>query len=98
MTTPAGRHVKDMATTWHDFVRLLPVALDGWPYRVEGSSVEVGSPERGVTITVGALPPRRLGLMEVVRSRVALTFRGMTSGEQDSFLRQFDRAFQRGGG
>ena len=98
MTAPAVPHVKDMATTWEDFVRLLPVALDGWSYRIEGSEVVVGSPDRGATITVGPLPPRRFGLVEIARSRVVLAFQGLTAGEQDSFLSQFDRAFQRGGG
>jgi len=98
MTAPAVPHVKDMATTWEDFVRLLPVALDGWSYRIEGSEVVVGAPDRGVAITVGPLPPRRFGLVEIARSRVVLAFRGLTAGEQASFLSQFDRAFQRGGG
>ncbi len=98
MTGPADPHVKDMATTWDDFLRLLPVALVGWSYRVDGRDVVVGSADRGATITVDSLPPRRLGLVEVARSRVVLTFRGLTAAETDALLRQFDRAFQRGGG
>lgn len=98
MTAPAVPVVKDMATTWEDFLRLLPVALDGWCYRIDGSAVEVGSSDRGATITVEALSPRRLGLVEIARSRVVITFRGLTAGEQDTFLGRFDRAFQRGGG
>lgn len=95
---PAAPLVKDMAATWDDFARLLPVALDGWPYRLEGSEILVGSPDRGATITVEPLPPRRFGPVEIARSRVVLAFRGLTDAERDSFLRQFDRAFQRGGG
>lgn len=98
MTAPADPHVKDMATTWDDFLRLLPVALGGWTYRVDGRDIVVGSPDRGATITVDALPPRRLGPVPIPRSRVVLAFRGLTAGEQEAFLRQFDRAFQRGGG
>ena len=90
--------VKDMAATWGDIVRLLPVALSGWSYEIEGAAVAVGTSDRGGVITVSPLPPRRLGLVEIQRSRVTLAFHGLDAGERDGFLRQFDRAFQRGGG
>ena len=95
---PAETHVKDMAATWDDFVRLLPVALRGWPYAVEGTTVAVGSPERGATIAVEPLPPRGFGPVKIPRSQVTLAFRGLDAHEQDAFLHRFDRAFQRGGG
>ncbi len=95
---PADPCVKDMAGTWGDILRLLPIALRGWSYDVDGTTVEVGSPDRGATITVDPLPPRQFGLVQIPRSRVALAFRGLDAGEQESFLSQFDRAFQRGGG
>ena len=98
MTAPGDPHVKDMATTWEEFLRLLPVALAGWPYRIEGSEVEVGAHERGATITVGPLPPRQFGPVAIPRSRVVLVFRGLNQDERNAFLRQFERAFQRGGG
>ena len=91
-------HVKDMAATWDDIARLLPIALSGWPYEIDGTAVEVGAPERGVRIEVDPLPSRRLGLVEIRRSQVALYFRGLDAGERAAFLGQFDRAFQRGGG
>lgn len=97
-TGPADQIVKDMAGTWGDILRLLPIALRGWSYDVDGTTVEVGSPDRGTTITVGPLPPRQFGLVQIPRSCVALAFRGLDAGEQESFLSQFDRAFQRGGG
>ena len=97
-TDPTDPIIKDMAATRGDIRRLLPIALRGWPYEVEGTTVEVGSPDRGATITVGPLPPRQFGLVQIPRSQVTLAFRGLDAGEQDAFLRQFDRAFQRGGG
>jgi len=98
MTAPTDAHVKDMAATWDDVARLLPVALSGWPYSIDGTAIDVGTPDHGATITVSPLPPRQLGLVKILRSRVALSFRGLSAAEQDAFLRQFDRAFQRGGG
>lgn len=98
MTAPGGPLIKDMAITWDDFLRLLPAALDGWAYRIEASEVMVGSTDRGATISVAPLPPRQFGPVQIPRSRVQLAFRGLTAAEQASFLSQFDRAFQRGGG
>lgn len=98
MTAPGDPLIKDMAITWDDFLRLLPVALDGWTYRIEGSEVAAGSTERGVTITVASLPARQFGPVQIPRSRVALAFCGLSAAERASFLSQFDRAFQRGGG
>ena len=95
---PGEPIVKDMAASWGDIVRLLPVALRGWPYEVAGRTVAVGTPERGVVITAEDLPPRRIALLEVARSGVTLTFRGLDRDERNAFLTQFDRAFQRGGG
>ena len=95
---PANPVIKDMGASWADFLRLLPLALRGWPYEVAGRAVEVGTPERGVAIAVEDLPPRRIALLEIARLRVALTFRGLDAGERAAFLAQFDRAFQRGGG
>jgi hypothetical protein len=98
MTGPDEPLIKDMAITWADFLRLLPAALDGWTYRIEANGVEVGSTDRGATIAVEPLPPRQFGPVQIPRSRVQLAFRGLGAGERESFLRQFDRAFQRGGG
>ncbi len=98
MTGPAEPLVKDMAATWADILRLLPVALRGWPYEVEGTAVAVGSAERGASIAVEPLPPRGFGPVEIPRSRVAFEFHGLEPDERAALLKQFDRAFQRGGG
>lgn len=90
---------KDMAITAQDFFRMLPIALRGWDYRVEGTRVDVGAPERGVTICLTTLPPRRLsGLLSLPRIEVRLEFRGLDQAARTGFLGQFDRAYQRAGG
>ena len=97
----AGRKVvKDMVLTPEDFTRLLPRALEGWDYRCEGATgVQVGTAERGVAITLSPLPSRTLGgLLVLQRSQVEIAFHGLDAAEEGRFLRQFDQAFQRGGG
>ena len=91
--------VKDMALTPGDFLRDLGRALPGLDYRVDGTSVEVGNAERGLSIALRELPPRRLsGLLSLPRCEITISFRGYAAGEQEVFLERFYKAFQRGGG
>jgi len=97
--SPADAVVKEMSLTRDDFFRLLPAAAGTLPMRVDGLSVELGTPERGVAITLEPLPPRRLsGLLSLPRALVTLVFHGFDPEAQTAFERNFDRAFQRGGG
>ena len=92
--------VKDMALTVADFWRGLGPALDGVDYHRVEDGVVSGDDRRGLSIRVRPLPPRRLGggLFVVERSEVTISFMGYDDAEQEAFLQQFDRAFQRGGG
>ena len=91
--------VKDMALTLADFKRGLDAALNGMEYRVDGSQVVVGDASRGVRIEVTPLPPRRLGgLFVVEHSEIKIEFENYDAAEQQAFLKQFDQAYQRGGG
>ncbi len=91
--------VKDMALTRAEFLRGLEVAMQGLDYRVDGAVVTAGSAERGITITINPLPPRRLsGLLSLPRAEVRISFHGYDEPEQAVFLGSFERAFQRGGG
>jgi hypothetical protein len=91
--------VKDMALTRADFLRSLEVAMQGLDYRVEGGVVTAGLPERGITITISPLPPRRLsGLLSLPRAEVRISFHGYDEPEQAEFLSIFEKAYQRGGG
>ena len=91
--------VKDMALTLADFKRGLGAALHGLDYRVDGNQVVVGDAERSVHIEVTPLPPRRLGgLFVVEHAEVRIDFQNYDAAEQQAFLKQFDQAYQRGGG
>ena len=91
--------VKDMALTPADFLRDLDRALPGLDYTVEGTSVEVGTAEQGLSITLRELESRRLsGLLSLPRCEIAITFRGYGEAEREAFLEHFYKAYQRGGG
>ena len=61
------------------------VAVRVWSYEIDGMRVDAGSPERGATIAVEPLPPRGFGPVQIPRSRVALTFRGLTPAKERPF-------------
>ncbi len=91
--------VKDMALSRAEFLRSLEVVMQGLDYRVDGAVVTAGSADRGITITMEPLPPRRLsGLLAMPRAEVRISFHGYDESEQAAFMGTFDRAFQRGGG
>ncbi len=91
--------VKDMALTPDEFFRGAALAMEGREYRVESHGVETGSAERGISISIEPLPPRRLsGLLSLPRAQVTISFRGYGAEEEADFLQRFDRVFQRAGG
>ncbi len=98
MSGENSRHVKDMAITWADLVRLLPNALPGWSYRIEEPRVEVGDAGRGASIVARPLPARAFGPIQLARLEVEIELRGLSAAEAETFMRLFDRAYQRGGG
>jgi hypothetical protein len=98
-TDLADSVVKDMAITRRECLRDLPTAVPGADFRVEDACVEIGDAEKGVTIRLRDLPPRRLsGLLSLTRTEVTLSFRGHAPDERRAFLDRFDLAYRRGGG
>ena len=91
--------VKDMALTPEQFLREIGRAMRGLDYRIDGHRVIGGEPGHRVKIDVRPLPARRLGgLLSLPRSEVSISFDGYSELEEKTFLEDFDRAFQRGGG
>ena len=88
-----------MALTPEQFFRDLDRAMRGLDYRIEGQTVVAGTPDRGFSISLQPLPPRRLGgLLTLDRTEVTISFKGYDEQEKAAFLDQFDLAYRRGGG
>ena len=91
--------VKDMALTPEQFLRDIDRAMRGLEYRVDGHEVIAGTSERGLSISLQPLPPRRLGgLLNLDRSKVTISFQGYDEQDRAAFLDQFDQVYRRGGG
>ena len=71
-----------------DFLRLLPHALAGLSYDIEGLRAEAAAPGRQLSIAA----------LAVERCQVTLAFRGWPDEERLAFLARFDRTYRKGGG
>ena len=90
---------REMTITHDDFFRLLPKALRGHEFSVDGSEIRVDTANGGnVLIELSAESRRRLGSFSLPVTRVEARFRGMTEQSVREFLTVFERTYQRGGG
>lgn len=93
-----GAVVKDMALTEAEFLRHLSLTLP--EMAVAGPGRLAAARGRGwVVLSYRPLPPRRIGpTLSLPRLEVVIGFEGLDAAGSRSFVEQFDRAFQRGGG
>ena len=99
MNLPAAITVeKEMSISHSDIFRILPKALDGEDYRIDGNRVIAGSGDRRLEITLSEETQRRIALLTLPVTRVRLDFVGYGEDEAAAALAKFDRGFQRGGG
>lgn len=77
-----------------DFFRILPAATG------ESDIREVGDRFFGSnwSVKLTAIPPLKIGIIQMERFRVEIDIEDMTPDEQDRFLRRFTLYYQRGGG
>lgn len=91
-------YVREMGLDHRDFFRLLPRAMDGYPYEVDGTQVRATVGAGSVDIEIGAEQRRQIALLALPYCEVSFTFRGVTLDEQQAFKAHFDLHYQRGGG
>lgn len=95
--------VKEMGLGAADFFRLLPRALAGMDYGIEGGGIDGARVEtalqgRRLAIAAEPLADRRIAALVVERCRVTLAFHGWRAEDRLAFLARFDRAYHKGGG
>ena len=86
-----------MALTRADFLRLLPVAVQG-PFQVDGDQISGGSGELSWQITLTSLEPRRIALLVLPRLHVELDLHSTNPAVTAAWLQRFMLGFQRAGG
>ena len=95
---PAFRREFDMALTREDFLRLLPVAVGGAAFRVEGDEIASEGRDPAWRIRLAPRPPRAFGPVGIPVLAVAVTLEGATQAQAAAFLDRFLLGYQRAGG
>lgn len=94
------RFERDMGYSEKEFFRVLPSALGDYQFRVQDKQILIEHPKHPhrIKLEITPLPDRRLGAFRIERIDVQFELLNMTDTERMSFMRRFDRRFQRGGG
>jgi len=87
-----------MGLTRAEFLRTLPTALEGRPWRDAGDHLMVEEQDRRLEITLTEKPDRALGSLRLPVLSVHLRFTGFTAQQVEAFMTRFERSYRRGGG
>lgn len=89
----------DMGYTHKEFMRTLEFFMDGQPYSVSGSQVNIPSPGRNVCISLGPQKERRIGpTIRLPSTPVKIVFSGFSEADRKRFMERFKMIFRKGGG
>ena len=91
---------RDMGYSLAEYLRILPSAVKGYTYRVDGNRVVINGSgtNRRLTLDLKTLPERRIGMIRIPRIEVEFSFENFSERERKDFLVTLDRSYQRGGG
>jgi hypothetical protein len=87
-----------MGITHEEFFRLLPAAVTGLEFQVDGDTVHVSDGGGRLLIRLGSQGERVIGALRIPTTRVSFAFHGYTDQALQTFMAYFDSRFQRGGG
>ena len=89
----------DMGYTHQEFMRTLDIFMDGQPYSVSGSQVNIPSPGRNVYICLGPQNERKIGpTLRLPSTPVKIGFSGFSDADRKRFMERFEMIFRKGGG
>ena len=88
----------ELGCSHREFHRSLPPALSGWSYTRTGESVHATRGDARVRIVLAPERERRIALLALPVTEIALHFAGLDAVGVERFMADFRRAFQRGGG
>lgn len=89
----------EMGFTEPDFIRTIGQFMDGEPYKVNGSRIEIPGAGKTVTISLSGHRERRIGpTIRLPLMDVEFVFAGFPEEERKAFMQRFDMIFRRGGG
>jgi hypothetical protein len=90
--------IRLMSMTESDFFRILPFALNDRAFNICQDGVEICVDAEIIRISLIPQPPRTIAALSLPALKVSINFGILSDNAAEGFIRQFDRAFHRGGG
>lgn len=87
-----------MGFTRVEFMRILPAALHDYPFRLEGNCISVEIGDKTLRITLGEEQVRRIALLALPYIPVEFDYAQVDETDFQTFLKQFDLYYRKGGG
>ena len=90
--------VREMSISHSDFFRLLPKAVKSYPYQQQDKEIKISLDGDEICITLSEERSRKIGSLTLPVTDVAFQVKNVAENTRNEFFKQFDRAYQRGGG
>lgn len=89
---------REMSISHAEFFRSLVPAVAPATFQADGLTITVHGAPGAVTIRLSEERERRIALLRLPVVDVKIELEDFSEEDYESFMRQFDRSFQRGGG
>ena len=89
---------REMTITHADFFRLLPRALGSENISWKGNEMEYTDDAFSMHITISPQQSWRIGALSLPKTQVLIQLNGCDEQEAQQRIKQFDQAYQKGGG
>jgi hypothetical protein len=88
----------EMAITHAEFLRILPLAIEGRRYRVQEGEILIDKADRKISIKLLEESVRAIAALRLSMIKIEFSFQGYSKADIEDFMRRFKLHFQRGGG
>ena len=89
---------REMTITHRDFFRILPKALKSYPYQQHENVVSIPLDGGEIVIILAVEQLRQIASLTLPLTNVNFLIKNVAEKSKEAFFRQFDRAYQCGGG
>ena len=92
----------EMTISHRDFFRILPKAVKSYPYQQQDNAIKVFLVDDGnkgeINIILSEERLRKIASLSLPVTDVTFRINNVAENTKDEFFKQFERAYQRGGG
>jgi len=89
---------RDMTITHKEFLRLLPKAINGLDYQLNGNQIDIVGDGRSIKISLAKESIRKIASLALPVTLVRIELHGFDETEKVKFMSRFDLSYQKGGG